>query len=176
VGKAHAAGGVARALDPARHALVLAVGVAGGYPPLQPLEVVCATECVFGDEGVARDTGFDDLASLGFPAFPGGMSLAVSPRVQAALHPSATIRGPVATVSTCSGTDALSTALAARTRAIAEVMEGAAVALVASRLGVEFGELRVISNTTGGRERQVWKLKESLAKLSSVIGGLLAGA
>jgi futalosine hydrolase len=174
VGKAHAAAGTARVLDASRHGLLLSVGIAGGYPPCQPLEVVSSSACVLADEGVAREACFDDLAKLGFPPFPGGMALAVSPRVQSALQPFASIVGPIATVSTCSGTDALSREIAARTGAVAEAMEGAAVALVASRLGVDFGELRVISNTTGRRERQVWKVREALAKLSEVIGGLLA--
>jgi futalosine hydrolase len=53
-------------------------------------------------------------------------------------------------------------------------MEGAAVALAAVRLGLAFGELRVISNTTGDRARQQWDLKGALARLTDVIGRLRA--
>ena len=35
-----------------------------------------------------------------------------------------------------------------------------------------WGELRVISNTTGERSRQVWDLAGSLEALGRVIGGL----
>jgi nucleoside phosphorylase len=70
--------------------------------------------------------------------------------------------GGVATVSTCSGTDVLAARVCERTGAVAEAMEGAAVALVGARLGVAAGEVRVISNTTGERSRQVWDLPTAL--------------
>jgi nucleoside phosphorylase len=47
-------------------------------------------------------------------------------------------------------------------------MEGAAVALVAVRHALAFAELRVISNTTGRRAGQVWKLPEALARLGAL--------
>ena len=55
-----------------------------------------------------------------------------------------------------------------RTGATAEGMEGAAVALVAVRHALAFAELRVISNTTGRRAGQVWKLPEALARLGAL--------
>jgi futalosine hydrolase len=58
----------------------------------------------------------------------------------------------------------------ARTGAVAEAMEGAAVGLVAHRLGIPFGEVRIISNTTGDRNLQRWDMKRALASLSEVIG------
>jgi futalosine hydrolase len=75
----------------------------------------------------------------------------------------------IATVSTCSGTDAAATEIAHRTGAAAEAMEGAAVGLVAFRHKVAFAEVRVISNTTGDRSRQVWALEESLAELGKFV-------
>jgi nucleoside phosphorylase len=61
-----------------------------------------------------------------------------------------------------------------RTGAIAECMEGAAVAHVGVRLGIATGELRVISNTTGDRSGQRWDLKGALSALEKVIGRLAA--
>jgi futalosine hydrolase len=71
----------------------------------------------------------------------------------------------IATVSTCSGTNALAREIVTRTGAEVEAMEGAAVGLVASRLGVGFAEVRVISNTTGDRGSQQWDLPGALAAL-----------
>ena len=172
VGKANAAGAVARVLDPARHGAVLSVGVAGTYggPPIR--SVVVATGCAFADEGVATPDGFMDLNRLGFPPVAGlaSMRFPVEHGLIEALRGIADAVGVIATVSTCSGTDGLAHEAAVRTGAIAESMEGAAVAHAAYRLGVPAGELRVISNTCGDRGRQVWDLKGALARLRGVIG------
>jgi nucleoside phosphorylase len=81
--------------------------------------------------------------------------------------------GRIATVSTCAGTDARAATVARRTGAVAEAMEGAAVAQVASRLGVTFAEVRVISNTTGDRANQRWDMRGALGGLSRVAGVLV---
>jgi hypothetical protein len=38
---------------------------------------------------------------------------------------------------------------------------------------VAFAELRVISNTTGDRPSQVWKVREALERLGVLAGGVL---
>lgn len=91
-----------------------------------------------------------------------------------AKHSAGPAVGRIATVSTCSGTDAAAGEVVRRTGAIVEAMEGAAVGLVAHRLGVRFGEVRVVSNTTGSRTRQVWDLRGALARLSDVASALPA--
>lgn len=82
--------------------------------------------------------------------------------------------GRIATVSTCAGTDGRAATVARRTGAIAEAMEGAAVAQVASRLGVTFSEVRVISNTTGDRGHQRWDMRGALEALSRVAVAMVA--
>jgi futalosine hydrolase len=77
-------------------------------------------------------------------------------------------RGVIATVSTCSGRDDLARAVATRTGAAAEAMEGAAVALAARRMNVRYGEVRAVSNTTGDRDRQRWAIGPALAVLSDL--------
>ncbi|HYC99613.1 MAG TPA: futalosine hydrolase [Phycisphaerales bacterium] len=172
VGKAAAAGGVARVLEPARHGLVLSVGVAGALRGTRVGQVVVADRCDLADDGVMGASGFMNLERMGFGPFPGLTSGAmVDASVREHLAPVADVLGPVATVSTCSGTDVLAAALAAR-GFIAEAMEGAATALVAERVGVPFGELRVISNTTGDRARQSWDLRGALNVLTAVLGRL----
>lgn len=108
---------------------------------------------------------------MGFPIGGfAGSAVPVDEGVLGAIRPLADAAGPVATVSTCSGLDSLAGQVRARTGALAEAMEGAAVGQVAHRLGIPFGELRVVSNTTGDRPRQVWDLKGALERLAAVLG------
>jgi futalosine hydrolase len=177
VGKVNAAGSLARFLEPSRHAAVLSVGVAGALPEsgVRLLETVVATSCVYADEGLLTPDGFTDCATMGFPPGPwNGPGIPVDPGLLEALRPLAAHAGPIATVSTCSGTDAHARAVRERTGALAEGMEGAAVAHVANRLGIPCGELRVISNTCGDRSRQQWDLAGALRALEVVIGRLLS--
>jgi futalosine hydrolase len=175
VGKAAAAAATARWYDPERHAGVLNLGVAGATPgtSLKPGGVVLADPSLFGDEGVRTPDGFDDLAAIGFGA--DAPPAAPDPASRAALMPLADRAGPVATVSSCSGTDAAAADLAARTGAIAEAMEGAGVALAARRINpaARFAEVRVISNRTGDRAGQGWDLAAALAALTDVTGRCL---
>ena len=55
-------------------------------------------------------------------------------------------------------------------------MEGAAIALVADTLDIRAAELRVISNSTGDRDRQVWNIREALDRLGKVLGLLFGPA
>ncbi|MCE7973038.1 MAG: futalosine hydrolase [Leptolyngbya sp. PLA1] len=177
VGKAAAAGACGALLRP-QDGVVLNVGVAGTLPGtgLRLGAVVAASTSVFADEGVETPEGFVDIAAAGFP--PGdvpGVAMPCHAGVVDALRPVADAVAPIATVSTCSGTDVLAREIERRTGAVAEGMEGAAVVLVCRRLGVPAGELRVISNTTGDRASQVWDMPGALAVLSRVIGLLSLG-
>jgi futalosine hydrolase len=195
VGKVNAALAVSRCVDPDRHGLVISLGVAGRYGQdaiRKLLGVVVADASVYADEGIDTGGGFTDIAKAGFP--PGGSTegerafagmgvgdRGVADEIAARVSGGGLVveRGVVLTVSTCSGTDALARAYAGRHEgAIAEGMEGAAVGHAAARLlggRVRFGEVRVLSNTTGNRSEQVWKLAEALEKLSDVARRLIEG-
>jgi len=149
-------------------AAALSVGVAGAYasddaPAVG--SVVVATLSIYAEEGIETPSGFGDMRALGFPlgdfegnavpADPGLLGLARTALPHARF-------GPIATVATCAGTDARAAAIAARTGAVAEAMEGAAVLHAARRLSVPALELRGISNTTGDRDRQTWDLDAGL--------------
>jgi futalosine hydrolase len=175
VGKAAAAGATARWYDPARHAGVLSLGLGGSLPnsALRVGDVVLADPSRFADEGVRTPDGFLPLHFLGFSEdAPDTEPDTESRRVLTAVVDRV---GPIATVSACSGTDADAEAVAARTGAIAEAMEGAACALAARRTnpGGRFAEVRVISNRTGDRKNQGWDLDGSLGKLTAVLGPIL---
>jgi len=184
VGKANAAGAVARCFDAERHGAILNVGIAGSLPSMaggawspQIGQVVAAEGCAFADEGVETPEGYADMASLGFPlgSFPGSR-VPVDPGVLEVVRRFADVVGTIATVSTCSGTDARAVEVVKRTGGVAEGMEGAAVALAAHRLGVAMGEVRVISNTTGDRGRQQWDLRRAFARLGEVTRRLVGRA
>ncbi len=158
-------------------------GIVSSQASTRPLvlgEVVVASESVFADEGSATPDGFIDIARLGFPPVVRGASPA-SVRVPCDDFLVKLLAGefrnaaPVATVSVCSGTDGAARDIARRTGAAAEAMEGAAVGLAAWRVGgarLPFGEVRVISNTTGDRARQRWDLKLAFERLADVAAAL----
>lgn len=179
VGKANASGAVACAFDPMRHAGVISIGIAGCLPGsgLAPLESVLASSSVFADEGSQNPGGFIDISAMGFAPNLGiatqvaGMAITPADSLPPLLAPLCTRSGVIATVSTCAGSDARAVEVVRRTRAIAEAMEGAAAGLAVARLteGVGlFAEVRIISNTTGDRERQTWRLRESLERLGEL--------
>jgi futalosine hydrolase len=83
--------------------------------------------------------------------------------------------GPILTVSTVTGTAAGRDRLRARhPQAVAEAMEGFAVATAAAQAGVVFGELRTIANPIGPRERAAWKIGDALAALTAAGPALAA--
>lgn len=179
VGKVNAAASVALALrapNPPRR--VINVGIAGVLPghDLDLGSVVVGSASVYADEGVTTPDGFLDCAAMGFPLGPfGGSRIESAREMMSALAPFGDACAPIATVSTCSGTDELALQTARRTGAAAEAMEGAAVLHVCSRLGTPAIEVRVISNTTGDRPRQRWDIRGAAAELTAVIGTILAG-
>ncbi len=173
VGKANASGGVARAVDPDRHTGVISVGIAGALPMggLKIGDAICATSSVFSDEGVGTPSGFVPCSDLGFGYFEDGSMRIEHPKeVVDWLSPYCDHQSAIACVSWCSGEDGCAAGVVDRTGAHAEAMEGAACALVAQRLGLLTGELRVISNTTGNRDAQVWDLDGALDRLQKVLG------
>ncbi|MBU6412196.1 MAG: futalosine hydrolase [Planctomycetes bacterium] len=172
VSKANAAAALAHCLQP-RHTTILNLGIGGTLPgsPAQIGDVVLGTMAIFADEGVPTPPGnFLSCAALGFGLDENRKDdcFAPSKRLLNTLAPLATHQGRIATVSECSGTDARAAEIVRRTNAIAEGMEGAAVALVAQRLRREWAEIRIISNTTGDRDKQVWKVREAVPQLAVI--------
>lgn len=181
VGKANASGAVARALDAQRHAGVINIGVGGALPGsgVDKFDVVVARPSVYADEGILSPDGFTDIAAMGFApndGAGGAPSVAVAPdaRLVDALERVARAVGPVATVSTCSGTEALAEEVRARTDGLVEAMEGAAVGFAAARLapGVPFVEVRVVSNRAGEPSSQGWDLVGAMERLRALCASL----
>lgn len=183
IGRTNAAAATAEAIALARAGggrfdAVVSAGIAGALPGsgLAPGAIVVSERCVYAEEGIELPTGFGDMSALGFPLgpFPAN-SVPVDPSLWppfASLGPVA----PIATVATCSGTDAAAARVRERTRAAAEAMEGAAVVHSALRAGIPGVEVRVVSNTTGDRPRQRWDMPRALAALGAVGDAIAAFA
>ncbi len=172
VGPTAAAVSAAVALARGGYGAVANLGIGGAYQGsgLKLGETVLSTRSVLAGEGRAEAERFVGLAAMGFGAFAGEDWRDTSRDLVGRLTPLADQLGPIATVSAASGSDELAARLAARTGAVAEAMEGAAIHLACERFGVPFAELRVISNVVGDRERHPWRLDEALERL----GGLAA--
>ncbi len=150
---------------------VLNAGVAGALPGggLEVGQAVVASCCVYVEEGLVTPSGFSNMAAMGLSLgdFEGNV---VPVDAQMLSRLAGHFRtGPIATVATCSGTDAAAEAVVGRTGAIAEAMEGAAVVHAARRQRVPAIELRVVSNTTGDRPRQQWDLAGALVALGNAV-------
>ena len=153
-------------------AAILNTGVAGALASADPPDIgdtVIAAASVYHEEGLVHEDGFSNLADMGFPLIRGaeGNRLPAHPGLASAAVgalPHATL-GVIATVATCSGTDAHAEEVRGRTRAVAEAMEGAAVLHTAGIMGIPAIEIRTISNSTGDRGRQRWDLDHALARL-----------
>lgn len=150
---------------------VLSAGLAGALPGggLEVGETILASSCHYAEEGIVTAHGFSDIEGLGFALgdFTGNavpVDADLLQRLGADLA-----MGPIATVATCSGTDAAAAEVVRRTGAVAEAMEGAAVVHAARRLHVPAIELRAISNRTGDRAAQHWDLAGGLAALGQSV-------
>jgi futalosine hydrolase len=119
--------------------------------------------------------GYESVAQMGFPINEqdGGMRFLCDQRLVECCRRVGARPGPIATVSICSGTDAIAREIAGRTGALAESMEGAALALVAHRWGLPMTELRAMSNLTGDRAEQQWDIPRALSNLGGALGRLL---
>ena len=130
-----------------------------------------ATRSVAADLGAESPDGFIPVDELGMPPelLGGGHHHRADPALLGALRAAlpAAIVGAVLTVSTVTGTAASTTALADRhPDAVAEAMEGYAVAVAAAQAGIPFAELRTVSNPIGPRDRDGWRMREAFTALT----------
>ncbi len=171
VGKINAAAATAVMIERWQPRLVINTGSAGAYPGsgLSIGDLVVATEEVLADDGVVVGEGWRDLRYMNLPIVKGrGVScynvLPLSPQasekaLQLADNYAVSIKcGRSATVSTCSGTRQYADELSKRWNALIENMEGAAVAQVCLRSGVECLEIRGISNMVEERDLKAWDI------------------
>jgi futalosine hydrolase len=173
VGKTAAAMRATELLIKYRPAWLLLIGVCGAYQASAPQTSLAVGDlCVVGedrlaDEGVALADGFQGIARMGLgDEGPFRSDLARAQTIASRLG-IPIVSG--ATVSTCSGCDDLATALARRSGAQVETMEGAAVLQVCHHLKVPAVQLRCVSNRTGDRARAGWDLPRAVERLAEAV-------
>jgi len=189
-GKANAAWATTLLLERHAPAAVLMVGCGGAYPGsgLACGDLAVAENETFGDEGVSTSQGFLDLEQLDLPLLTSSSGRLFNripcdrrllQRALPILQHFADQRsrklgcGGFVTVSSCSGTDALGQALAARTKGLCENMEGAAAALCCQRHGTPFLELRGISNLVEERDLSRWDLASAVELAQDAVLALM---
>ena len=162
--------------------LLINTGCAGAYggSSLVVGDLAIATAEIYGDEGVLTPSGWEPLDCIGIPllTYQGKNyfnELPIPPdlvekAVRFADAQAISLRsGKFVTVSTCSGTSARGEALATRFDAICENMEGAASAHVALMNGVEFLEIRGISNIVEDRDLSRWDIARACENVQCFI-------
>ncbi len=174
-GKVNAAAAAAVLIERHHPPLVINVGCGGAYPGsgLETGDLAVASAEILGDEGVETSGGWLGLREIGLPSLTRDtrryynevpMShLAAEKAMQLADQLGVNLmRGRFVTVSTCSGSLPRGEALAKRFGAIVENMEGAAVALVCLRYGVDCMEIRGISNAVKERNVESWDMPTAM--------------
>ena len=171
VGPAFAAAGAAFALAEGGYALAVSAGIGGGFAGRAAVgELVVAGAIHAADLGAETPDGFRDVEALGFGSARFAVDAALAARWAEALRRAgrAAALGPIATVSTATGTAATTAELAARIPGVAaEGMEGAGVAAAAHKAGVPALEIRAISNAVGPRDRAAWRIGDALQALEA---------
>ncbi len=171
VGKINAAAATAVLIERCQPRLVINTGCAGAYPGsgLSIGNLAVASNEILADEGVQTPVGWQDLRFMGLASFAQGKRTfhneiplskhAAEKAMQLADYYGVFLmRGRFATVSTCSGTRQRGEILARRFSAVAESMEGAAVAQVCLLSGVDCLEIRGISNLVVDRDMSAWDI------------------
>jgi futalosine hydrolase len=186
MGKTNAAHALTALLETRAVRGVAGFGIAGAYPGagLAVGDVALATECVYGDEGVAAPGGWMSTEGIGIPlwrgcfnAFPVDRAWTEAARAALARAGIPVRTGPFVTVSCCSGTAALAAAMEARVPgALCEGMEGAALAHVAAIYGVPFLELRAVSNLVEDRDPTRWRIAEAAEAAQRALRVVVGGA
>lgn len=189
IGKAAAAATAVALLCHCRPQALWLFGCGGAYPGsgLAIGDLALADSEIFGDEGVVTGRGFRDLAAMQLPMRPETGEFynrwPVDPALfnwagplfeeQARTTASRFASGPFVTVSTCTGTITAARAMAGRTGAICENMEGAAVALVCQQLAVPLLEVRGISNRVEDYDPSSWDLAAGMIAAQNAVLALL---
>jgi len=175
VGKVNAAAAAAVMVDRYQPQLVINTGCAGAYigSSLVVGNLVVASEEVLADDGVVVAEGWKDLRYMNLPSVAEGglncynvlpLSRHASEKAMqlADYYGISLMRGRFATVSTCSGTRQYGAELSGRWNVLIENMEGAAVAQVCLRCGVDCLEIRGISNLVEERDLKKWDMPRAV--------------
>jgi len=175
VGMAAAAAVTAVLLARSSYDVVISAGIAGGFDAAPIGSAVVAHTAIAADFGLQTEDAFVSIAALGYGVdrydVEPRWADAIAARVLSAGLP--LVRGDVATVATITGTAAGATRIG-RDGAVAEAMEGFAVATAAAMFSVPFAEVRTVSNAVGARDVSAWRIDDALAALASAFDAIAA--
>lgn len=157
---------------------VVNIGVAGAFPQagVKILDLCLASSEVIGDMAICFE---DRLTPLGSPElvlhqyFPCQGRLFDTFQEWAGKTSCPVRQGPFVSVNCVSATRKRGEMLAATYEGISENMEGAAVARVCQSYGVDWLEIRCMSNMVEDRDTSNWRLSEAVAKCSEFAGQFL---
>ena len=175
IGKVNAAAATAVLVERFQPHLVINTGCTGAYlsSGLSVGELAVASDECLGDEGVLTSEGWQELRFMGIPTVIHGNRLYHN-TIPLAKHPAEKamqladyygvklVRGRFITVSTCSGTRQRGDELSRKFHGICENMEGAAVAQVCLRYGIDCLEIRGISNLVDERNMKTWDIPRAV--------------
>ena len=175
IGKVNAAAATAALIERHHPRLVINTGCAGAYPGsgLSIGDLAVATNEFLGDEGVHTSHGWHDMAFMEMPSFvrrkrqfyndiPLSRHAAEKAMQLADNYGVKLVRGRFVTVSTCSGTRQRGEELVRIFGGICENMEGAAVAQVCLRYGIDCLEIRGVSNHVDERDMKTWDIPRAV--------------
>ncbi len=187
-GKVNAAVSAAIMAEIFKPYIIINFGIGGAYPGsgLTIGTIAIAEKEIYADEGLLTGRGFMGMEFVGIelvPARKGRSPLyneiplnhALVSKIEKLLKRTGynIKKGPFLTVSTITGTTERALYLRRRFRGICENMEGAAIAHVCRVQGIDFLEIRAISNIVEDRDRRKWRLKEAAAKCQDTVLSLL---
>lgn len=190
LGKVNAAITTASLLERFRVARVWNVGCAGAFTdgPLEVGDVLVTDSFVCGDEGVLTREGALPVSIIGIPLcgyrgedffdrFPGprdGTFQEIAGRMPPGTYGSPgdyfqLFYGPSLTVSMASGDPETAGERCRHYGAVAENMEGSAVAQTCLRFGIPLAECRGMSNLAGVRAKETWRMEKSIAHCHRIV-------
>lgn len=165
-------------LYPASRAIM--VGTCGALPlsGLRVGDIVLASSELLSELGVLKRAGIGDagpLSSLGLEQeipFSGNM---LATLLNACRQVGSTHLGRLLTVAGVCATMGQARVRGRGFRALAENMEGYALALAGSRMGLDVAEVRCVSNRAGQRDRALWDLRGAQDRAQKAVLAYLRG-
>lgn len=161
-----------RALSRERYDLALNLGVCGSFGrELTPGTVVHVVSDRLAELGAEDDDAFLSIHEMHLldenePPFVNGRLVNQAPPISATLASLPAVNG--ITVNTVHGRDQSIAAVTARFAPQVESMEGAAFMYACLVHGLQFAQVRSVSNVVERRNREAWKLAEAVASLGAV--------
>ncbi len=153
---------------------VINFGVAGAYfgSGLDILDLCLADREVFADFGICLSGDIIPLDLTSIPVFREfSLDNPLARQIVSFYGDNGVdfLKGTFATVSGVSGTEVRGRMLSRQCQAICENMEGAAMARVCQGLGIDFVEVRAISNMVEDRNTANWRLGEAAERVGAAI-------